>query len=124
MTNNGWRSVYDSIRPESREEVLTLAYAGSFPAPEDLFDDPDNRVYCVCTYFCPGDQDLNEVPGDPLRGIPTKFKTVVFEEEGFYIQGAVGPRNASVWRRLDEISEGQPCGIICWKRLDYPSVEE
>ncbi len=87
-----------------------------------MFEAPENRVYCLCTYFYPGDQDVNEVPGDPLRGIPTADAEVIFDEAGFYVREAAGPRNASVWRRLKTIDEGLARGIVCWRRLDYPSA--
>ncbi len=103
MTNNGRHSVNDDDRPESGEEILTLSYVGAFPAPEDLFCSPRDLAYCVCTYFYPGVQDSDEVPGDPLTGRPTTFTPVVFEEEGFYYRDSCGPRNAMVWRRLVEI---------------------
>ncbi len=120
MKNNGWISVFEDDRPESGEDVLTLAYAGDFPAPEDLFELPEDRVYCVCTYYYPGDQAFNEVPGDPEKHIPTTDDEVIFDREGFYVQSPVGPHNASIWRRLDEISDGNARGLICWKRLDFP----
>ena len=123
MENNGWISVCESARPESGEEVLTLAYVGDFPAPADMFALPEDRVYCVCTYFYPGDQDVNEVPGDPRKGVPTTFEEVVFDREGFYVQEASGPRGAMVWRRLAELADNCPRGLICWKRLDYPSID-
>ena len=123
MANNGWYSVYEEIKPESGEEFLTLSYVGVFPAPLNMFDDPIDRVYDICTYFYPGDQNWNEVAGDPMRGVPTTLEPVEFDEEGFYIQDGVGPRNASIWRRLKEIREGMPRGIVCWKQLDYPCAE-
>ena len=122
MANNGWYSVYESEKPESCEEVLTLSYTGGFPAPEDMFDVPENRAYTICTYFYPGDQDVNEIPGDPESGTPTDHEDVVFEEEGFYLLDVIGPRNASVWRRIKTIGEGLPRGIVCWKRMDDPSM--
>ncbi len=125
MANNGWYSVYEVERPESGEEVLTLSYAGDFPAPVNMFDRPEDRVYCVCTYFYPGDSDWNEVVGDPLRGIPSTEEEVVFDEEGFYMRDGIGLRNACIWRRIGVISDGKRAsrGIICWKRLDYPTVQ-
>ncbi|MBQ1844182.1 MAG: hypothetical protein II133_06240, partial [Lachnospiraceae bacterium] len=45
----------DGERPESREEVLTLTYVGDFPAPEDMFELPEDRAYDVCTYYYPGE---------------------------------------------------------------------
>ena len=122
MPNNGWYSVYEDERPESGEEILTLAYCGDFPAPENMFDAQDSRAYCVCTYFYPGDQDWNEIPGDPIMRIPTDYEEVTFDEEGFYVCDAVGPRNAGVWRRLKEVREGLSRGILFWKRLDNPTI--
>lgn len=123
MVNNGWHSVYDDERPESGEEVLTLSYVGEWPAPLNMFENPDDRAYCVCTYFYPGDQDWNEVPGDPLKRIPTTTADVIFQEEGFYVKETTGPRQASKWRRIKDIKEGLSRGIVCWKELDYPSAE-
>jgi hypothetical protein len=123
MPNNGWISVYDSQKPESCEEVLTLSYTGDFPAPEDMFALPEDRAYCVCTYFYPGDEDVNEVPGDPRKGIPTEFTPIVFDREGFYLLDCIGPRQAAVWHRLDDLCDGSSRGIICWKHLDYPTVD-
>lgn len=122
MPANGWISVYDSRRPESGEEVLTLSYTGDFPAPEDMFSSPDNRSYCVCTFFYVGDQDWNEVPGDPSKGTSLFLEDIVFDEEGFYCMDLIGPNNTSQWRRLSEIREGNKLGIVCWKHLDYPTA--
>ncbi len=123
MVNNGWISVFDSIKPESGEEVLTLSYTGDFPAPADMFAQPEDRAYCICSYFYPGDQDVNEVPGDPNKGIPTKFTPIVFNEAGFYLLDFEGPRQASVWRRIHSLCDGSARGIICWKPLDYPTAD-
>ncbi len=122
MANNGWYSVYESEKPESGEEILTLSYTGEFPAPVDMFDAPQNRAYEICTYFYPGDQAWNEVPCDLLAGIPMTDEEIVFNEEGFYFLDAIGPRNASIWRRIKTIREGLPRGIVCWKRMDYPTM--
>ena len=71
--NNGWISVLDTEhRPESGEEILTLSYVGDEPDSPDPFADPEDRAYCLCTYFYPGDQDWNEVPGDPSTLTPTE----------------------------------------------------
>ena len=123
MSSNGWISVYDSEKPESGEEVLTLAYAGDFPAPADMFAHPEDRVYCVCTYFYPGDQDLNEVVTVTRKGEFARSVDVIFDEEGFYLLDTVGPHNASVWRRIKDIKEGVTRGIICWKAMDYPTMD-
>ncbi len=126
MANNGWYSVYESERPESGEEVLMLSYAGDFPAPLNMFDRPEDRVYCVCTYFYPGDLAWNEVVGDPLLLLSPSEGEVIIEQEGFYMQDGIGPRNACIWRRIGEISDGDALasrGIICWKRLDFPTTE-
>ena len=117
--NNGWISVMEGIKPESGEEVLVLSYAGDFPAPEDLFADPDDRAYSLCTYFYPGDHDWNEVPGDPSTLTPSALKKVTFDEEGFYFQEPLGPRSALTWRRVKTIEDSR-LGIVCWKSLDWP----
>ncbi len=125
MPNNGWYSVFEGERPESGEEILTLSYSGDFPAPVNMFDRAEDRVFCVCTYFYPGDADWNEVAGDPFLHIPTTEEEVVFDEEGFYMQDGVGPRNSSIWRRIYDLRDGAKGarGIICWKHLDYPTVQ-
>lgn len=124
MPANGCISVYDSRRPESGKEVLVLSYTGGFPATEDMFSSPDHRSYCVCTYFRVGDQDWNEVPISSDKDVHSfVIEDVVFDEEGFYCFSSTGINNTSQWRRLSEIREGNITGIVCWKRLDYPTAE-
>lgn len=121
--NNGWISVFDTEhRPESGEEILTLSYVGYDPDSPDPFSDPDDRSYCLCTYFYPGDKDWNEIPGDPSKRISTRQVEVTFEEEGFYISEPFGPRESMTWRRVKTIAENK-LGIACWKHLDYPTTE-
>lgn len=119
---NGWISVFDPQKPASGEEVLTLSYAGDFPAPEDMFADPGDRAYCLCTYFYPGDRDENEVP--PVPGSPDLiFRPVTFEEAGFYeLSLGAGPKPTFRWRRVKTIEE-EKMGIVCWKPLDYPTPD-
>lgn len=119
--NNGWISVLDTEhRPESGEEILTLSYVGDEPDSPDPFADPDDRAYCLCTYFYPGDQDWNEVPGDPATLTPTEQAEVTFDEEGFYVNEPMGPREAMTWRRVKTVAENK-WGIACWNHLDYPT---
>ena len=121
--NNGWISALDTERrPASGEEVLTLSYVGDEPDSPDPFADPDDRAYCICTYFYPGDQDWNEVPGDPATLTPSTEEEVTFGEEGFYVNEPTGPRSAGIWRRISTVDETK-WGIACWKPLDYPAGE-
>ena len=121
--NNGWISVLDTEhRPESGEEILTLSYVGDELDSHDPFADPDDRAYCLCTYFYPGDQDWSEVPGDPSTLTPTTQEEVTFDEEGFYVNEPDGPREAMTWRRVKTVAESK-WGIVCWKHLDYPTGE-
>lgn len=113
MARNGWISFDRSEKPESGEQVLTLSYAGDFPAPPDPFSDPDNRVFSVCKYFYPGDRDIEEAPGGEIRD-------AVFDEEGFYTyESDLSAGGLMRWRRLvDGSASGR--GILFWKRLDWP----
>ena len=120
--NNGWISALDSRKPEHGEQVLTLSYVGDEPDSPDPFADPDDRAYCLCTYFYPGDQDWNEIPGDPSKLISTRQEDVTFDEEGFYVSEPTGPRQALTWRRVKTVDETK-WGIACWKHLDYPTGE-
>lgn len=118
--NNGWISVLGNIKPESGEEVLTLSYAGDFPPPEDMFSDPELRVYEICTYFYPG--DLAEQEAHPRIGqtLEECMVPVIIEEEGFYVY-ELGADRLMSWRRLSTVKEHN-VGIICWKPLDWPYV--
>ena len=121
MINNGWISVFDSERPTSKEEVLTLCYTGTFPAPADMFEDPDDRSYGVCTYFYAGDSTYDDtLIDDPSSWIKRDMVERIIEEEGFYDSCSEGPDQLCRWRKLATIDEGNPLGIVCWKHLDYP----
>lgn len=116
--NNGWYSVTEDIKPESGEQVLVLSYAGDFPAPEDLFADPMDRAYTICTYFCPGDQADQEARPHVGATLDDCMETVTFEREGFYVY-EVGPSGTLAWRYVTTINESN-VGIVCWKPLDWP----
>lgn len=119
--NNGWISALDTKhRPGSGEEILTLSYVGDDPDSPDPFADPDDRAYCLCTYFYPEDRGWNEVPGDPSTLTPTGRKYITFDTEGFYVREPIGPRGALTWLLLKTVEESE-MGIACWKSLDYPT---
>ena len=113
MARNGWISVYESERPESGEEVLTLSYDGSFPAPEDMFAEPEHRIYHILRYFNEGDHD-------PLANL---FFEIVFKKEGFYEKHDDPFLHTSIWRRRGTIADNFEHGIVCWKHLDYPEPD-
>lgn len=117
--NNGWYSVMEDVKPESGEAVLTLSYAGDFPAPEDLFADPLDRFYDVCTYFYPGDQAEQEAPPHVGATLDDCMVPVTFDTEGFYVY-EVGTSGTLAWRNIKTIKD-TPAGIVCWKSLDWPS---
>lgn len=117
--NNGWYSVTEDVKPESGEEVLTLAYAGDSPPPEDMFADPELRVYEICTYFYPGDLAEQEAPPRVGQTLEECMVPVTIGEEGFYVYEP-GDDRLMAWRRLSTIKEHH-IGIICWKSLDWPS---
>jgi len=117
--NNGWISVMESTKPESGEEVLVLSYAGDFPAPEDLFADPLDRAYTLCTYFYPGDQSEQEAPPRVGMTLDECLVPVNFDREGFYVYES-GPKGILEWRYLNTITEDR-MGIVCWKPLDWPT---
>ena len=116
--NNGWISVTEDIKPESGEEVLVLSYAGDFPAPEDLFADPLDRAYTLCTYFYPGDQADQEAAPHVGATLDDCMETVTFDTEGFYVYES-GPSGILEWRYIKTINESK-VGIVCWKPLDWP----
>ena len=118
--NNGWISIYDNERPARKEQVLALSYWESFPAPADMFADPDDRSYNVCTYFYPGDQDYSEVEieGSSRFGL----EEVTCDEEGFYQLVPLGYKGPLKWFRIKTIAEYSG-GIVCWKHLDYPCLD-
>lgn len=120
--NNGWHSVLDPERPDSGEEVLTLSYIGDIPAPKDLFENPIDRDYGICTYFYPGDRVLNEVVTVSSGGLQSSTEWVTIEEEGFYVNDSCGPNGAMNWRRLKVVPELR-MGIAFWKRLDWPTID-
>lgn len=120
--NNGWISVLDSEKPESGEEVLTLEYCGHLPLPDEPFADPDDRAYCICTWYEPGDTYFNENPDSPASMLIGEGGVTV-EEAGFYICEPDGPRQAMTWRKLKTSADGITDGIACWKPLDYPTME-
>lgn len=110
---NGWISFESAEKPGSREDVLTLSYAGDFPAPDDLFSDHDNRVYSVCRYFYPGDQDIEEAEDGGVVD-------VTFDEEGFYAYDCdLEAGGLMRWRRMVDASTLRR-GILFWKHLDWP----
>ena len=119
--NNGWHSVLDPERPESGEEILTLSYVGCSPVPDDLFADPDDRDYGICTYYYPGDMVLNEVVTVSSGRTLSSTEWAKIEKEGFYVNDSSGPNGAMVWRRLKVVPELR-AGIAFWKRLDYPTI--
>ena len=117
--NNGWASVTEDMRPESGEVVLVLSYTGDFPAPEDLFANPMDRAYTLCSYFYPGDQDEQEAPPHVGATLADCMVPVTFDKEGFYVY-EVGVSGTLAWRYIQTINEDR-CGIVCWKRLDWPA---
>ena len=135
-SNNGWYSVHDAEhRPESGEEVLCLGLLEYAKDRNDPFEDPGERIYYVATWYEVGDLLYQEVESDDLEerlfGRP---ETV--ERAGFYIQEGIPGRRKNTdggrleeytifmrWSRLKLDTEGID-GLICWKRLDYPSSEE
>jgi len=117
--NNGWYSVTEDKKPESGEEVVVLSYAGDFPAPEDLFADPMDRAYTLCSYFYPGDQDEQEAPAHVGATLSDCMVPVTFDKEGFYVY-EVGASGTLAWRYIDTINESRG-GIVCWKSLDWPT---
>jgi hypothetical protein len=121
VRSRAWISVFDSERPASKEEVLTLSYVGDFPAPEDLFADPDDRSYGVCTYFYKGDQDYAEESiTDPASWIKRDLVEMTIEKEGFYCLDSQVDNQSLNWRWLATLKDGNNQGIVCWKHLDYP----
>lgn len=120
--NNGWISVLDTEhRPESGEEILTLSYVGDEPDSPAPFADPDDRAYCLCTYFYPGDQADQEAPPHVGATLDDCMETVTFDAEGFYVY-EIGARGIQEWRRVKTAAESS-MGIACWKHLDYPTGE-
>ena len=117
--NNGWISVYENEKPNRGEVVLVLSYAGEFPAPEDLFHDPMDRAYAICSYYCSGDEELNEAPAHVGATPEDCLVPVTFDKEGFYVYEP-SPAGTLAWRYIKTIKEN-PGGIVCWKRLDWPA---
>ena len=117
--NNGWVCVTEDRKPESGEAVLVLSYAGDFPAPEDLFADPMDRAYTLCSYFYPGDQAEKEAPPRVGATLADCMIPVTFHREGFYVF-EVGASGTLEWRYIQTINES-PAGIVCWKSLDWPA---
>ena len=113
MAQNGWISVYDSERPKSGEQVLTLSYDGDSPAPKDMFANPKHRRYRILTYFNAGDVDH----------FADFFYEVVFRKEGFYLKEDISLPQLTKWRRRATIAEKSKNGIVCWKHLDYPTPD-
>lgn len=113
MKLNGWISFESAEKPGNREDVLTLSYGGAFPAPDDPFSNPENRVYSVCRYFYPGDQDIEEADDGYVVD-------VTFDEEGFYCYDCdLEAGGLMRWRRMVDASMLRR-GILFWKHLDWP----
>ena len=117
--NNGWVCVTENRKPESGETVLVLSYAGDFPAPEDLFADPMDRAYTLCSYFYPGDLAEKEAPPHVGATIADCMVPVTFDREGFYVY-EVGASGTLDWRYIQTINENRG-GIVCWKSPDWPA---
>ena len=118
--NNGWASVTEDMKPESGERILVLSYAGDFPAPEDLFADPIDRAYTLCSYFYPGDQDEEEAPPRVGATLADCMVPVTFDREGFYVY-ELNPATCTLARRYIQTINESPAGIVCWKSLDWPA---
>ena len=132
--NNGWYSVFDKgHRPESGREYLCLAALYHENLDSNPFDNPENRMYFVATWYNKGDiyydeaSDVNtaeDIFGKPVRAL----------EDGFYILqpqlrkrsntrgGELEPYGiCQEWYRLKPIGEGMD-NLVCWKELDYPEL--
>ena len=133
--NNGWYSIFDKERqPESGKEYLCLAALYQDNLDSNPFDDPENRVYFVATWYEKGDTYYDET-ADVENEMDIFGKPVTAQESGFYIQqpqlhkrkntrgGKLPPYCiCKEWYMLKPIGQGMD-NLVCWKELDAPELQ-